>query len=202
MNSQYISSATQPNHPQSQQPVIQIGLAESIIAIVVFIFTIGVSWGSLKFRIKNMSETLDKSIIPDLKEIREKFCSVETKVDTLWKDKFAPATSPRQLNQRGNDILSQSGIKRIMEEKKQDIINLVKEKNPQNAFDAEAAVLAVVRELPELFPEIIETLKTGAFKVGADLDALLFVGAIHVRNEIFSDLGFSLDDLDKPKSQA
>jgi hypothetical protein len=179
--------------------VIQIGLIESGMAIAVFVFTIGVSWGSLKMRIRNMTNALDTLVIPDLKEIREKFGSIETKVDTLWKDKFAPANSPRQLNQRGNNILDQSGIKSIVEEKRQKIIDLVKKRKPGNAFDAEASILTVVKELPDFFPEIIEDLKTGAFRVGTDIDAVLFVGAMHVRNEIFQDLGFSLEDLDKPK---
>ena len=142
-----------------------------------------------------------KPIRTSLGEIREKFFVVESRVSDLWKDKLAPASSPRQLNQRGKDILEQSGIKGIIASKKEKILSLVKEKSPKNAFDAEQILLDIVMDLPKHCPEMIDELKNGAFKVGADTSALLFVASISLRDGILLELGFKPEDLDKSKGQ-
>ncbi|NTW26776.1 MAG: hypothetical protein HGA36_00400 [Candidatus Moranbacteria bacterium] len=55
--------------------------------------------------------------------------------------------------------------------------------------------------LPKHCPEIVDQLKTGAFKTGAEIDDVLFAGSIYLRNLIFEELGFSLNDLDKKKME-
>ncbi len=123
---------------------------------------------------------------------------MKPKVDILWKDKIAPAHSPRQLNPRGEDILAKSGIKKVIEEKKEALLDLIKQKNPTNPYDAEEVIENITLQLPGLFPETVEPLKKGAFQTGTDINTVLFVGSIYLRNIIFSDLGFSVNDLDKP----
>ena len=139
-------------------------------------------------------------IIDDLKGIRGRFDIVESRVGDLWADRFAPAHSPRQLNDRGYNILEESGIKEIVNNKKSDLLNLVKQRNPANPYDAEIVIMEIMKELPTHCPDIIENLKQGAFKVGADIDAVLFVGGIYLRNLISKDLGLGLNDLDKPRT--
>ncbi len=138
-------------------------------------------------------------ILEDLKDVRDKFAVVESRVGDLWKDKLAPSHSPRQLNDRGNTILSGSGIKEIIDKKKNDFLTVIKEKNMQNPYDAEQYILQVVSELKKDVV-IVNELKVGAFSVGADIDSVLLVGGIYLRNLIFPDLGFSVTDLDKPKT--
>jgi len=135
-----------------------------------------------------------------LGDVRSRVVEMSTRLDVLWKDRFAIAHSPRQLNERGNTVLNESGIKEIIYEKKDVLAALVKEKRPTNPYDAEQAILAVVNDLQERNPEVTDRLKDGAFRVGADIPTLLFVGGIFLRDLIFADLGFSLVDLDKPKS--
>ena len=141
-------------------------------------------------------DTLEKTVT----NMYERFIKVEERVNTLWKDDVAPARSPRQLNATGNEILNNSGIKAIIENKKSKLLETVKELNPTNPYDAEQVILSVVADLPKHCPEVVEELKNGAFKVGQNLDTVLLVGGFHLRNLIFNDLGFSLTDLDKPKN--
>ena len=117
----------------------------------------------------------------------------------LAADEVAPAHSPRKLNARGEKVLSGSGIKEIIDENKSGLLALVKEKNVNNPYDAEQYVLQVVSELKK-DTLIIERLKKGAFSVGADIDTVLFVGGIYLRDLIFPELGFFVTDLDKPKT--
>ncbi len=181
-----------------ENSVLQISTINVIIGAIVFLIGIGVAWGTLKKSVSNISDTL-KEIKPDLKDVRERFMAVEDKVDTLWKDRFASAHSPRQLNELGRSILEESGIKKIIEDKKDQLLKIIKDQNINNAYDAEEAILSVVKELPKYYPDIVDALKNGAFKTGTDIEGALFVGAIYLRNLIFEGLGFSLGDLDKPR---
>lgn len=139
-------------------------------------------------------------ILEDLKDVRGRFDIVESRVSDLWADRLAPARSPRQLNEQGNKILEESGIKKIVDQKKNYLLQKIQEKNPATAYDAEMIIGTVMKELPRHCPDTLEDLKQGAFQVGADIDGVLFVGSIYLRNLIFKDLGFGLDDLDKSKS--
>lgn len=138
-------------------------------------------------------DTVQKTI----DNIYERFIKVEERVNTLWKDEVAPAHSPRQLNDVGIKILNESGIKEIIDEKKDLLLAEVKVLNPTNAYDAEQATINVVSELPKYCPDVILKLKDGAFRVGQGIETVLLVGGFYLRDLIFEDLGFSLKELDK-----
>lgn len=180
--------------------ITSMDLANNIgtfIAAIAFLFGMGVAWGILNKSVNDIKETLEKEIKPDLKNIRERFGTIEDRVNTLWKDKYAPATSPRKLNIEGEKILEESGIKEIIESKKDFLLEKILESKPATAYDAESCIAQVVDRLPELCPDIIEDLKNGAFRVGQSIDVVLFVGSIYLRDIIFKDLGFSIKDIDK-----
>lgn len=136
-------------------------------------------------------------ILDDLTGVRDRFAVVESRVGDMWADRAAPAHSPRKLNAYGIKILNESGIKEIIDEKKSTLLDIVKKKDIKNAYDAEQAVLLTVEKLPEHCPDIVDKLKNGAFKTGANLDTVLLVGGIYLRDLIFPDLGFSVDEIDK-----
>ncbi len=175
-----------------QTLLINITTGKLVIGILAFFLgLLAIVWKG-----KTEIATAIKSEIGDFKD---RFISMESKMEILWKDKIAPSNSPRQLNERGNDILTKSGIKEIVDEKKPYLLSLVKEKNTKNQYDAEKAVEEVMNGLPAHCPDIVDKLKDGAFKTGVDISTMLFAGSIYLRNEIFGDLGYSLTDLDKPK---
>lgn len=142
-------------------------------------------------------QTIVTKIEPSLQDVRERFVKVEERVETLWKDRYAPATSPRELNERGNTILESSGIKEIVDSMKSNLLTKVRGQNPDSAYDAERLTLATVANLPKTNPDLLPKLKDGAFRTGVDIDVVLLVGGIYLRNLIFTDLGFSLTDIDK-----
>lgn len=136
-----------------------------------------------------------------IKDMKPKVDDMWPKVDILWKDKYAPANSPRRLNELGEKILEESGVREIIEGKKDRLTEIVRSMKPTTAYDAEQTIFSVVSDIPQYCPEIVNDLKDGAFRVGQNIDTILFVGAIHLRDLIFDDLGFSLDDLDHPKTK-
>jgi len=135
----------------------------------------------------------------DIKSIRDRFIVVEERVKTLWKDEVAPAHSPRRLNPRGTNILNGSGVKDIIDEKKNGLLTVLKEKNLKNPYDAEQCILQVVSDFKQ-DNDVVDKLKTGAFSVGADIDTVLLVGGLYLRDLIFTDLGFSIDQIDQYKT--
>lgn len=137
----------------------------------------------------------------NLGDFKDRFISMESKMEILWKNEVAPSNSPRQLNERGNNILENSGIKNLVNKKKDKLLELVRAKNATNPYDAERAIEEIMNGLPSHCPDIINELKTGAFNTGVDIGSVLFVGAIYLRNLIFKDLGFSLEDLDKQNNK-
>ena len=140
----------------------------------------------------DMQETIKKEIEPDLRDLRERFMIVEDRVKTMWLDQIAPANSPRQLNERGQHILEDSGIKEMIDQKKDDLLIALKNKELKTPYDAEEAVLEAVRNLPVQYPELVESLKSGAFKTGSDIEGILYVGGVYLRDLIFKDLGFEV----------
>ncbi|MEK7646449.1 MAG: hypothetical protein AAB381_02030 [Patescibacteria group bacterium] len=188
----------QTSVPVMSTPVIQIGHMEAFVGIVVFLVGLVISWGTLRAKLDHVASTLKDKIEPDLMDVREKFTTVKDRVETLWQDRFAPSRSPRQLNERGENVLRESGITHILSRIRLQLLDEIKTKNPANAYDAEQVVLEVVSDITKHHPEVLDELKNGAFRVGENIDTVLLVGGIHLRNEIFPELGFSLTDLDMP----
>lgn len=167
--------------------LVNVILTIGIPSIVVCLVYIG--------RKLQVLDTVEKQV----GDIYERFIKVEERVNTLWGRNVATSNSPRKLNEYGLKVLNESGIKEIIEEKKNTLLPLVKAKGTTNAYDAEQAVLAVVEKLPEHCPDVIDRLKTGAFNAGATLDTVLLVGGLHLRDLIFPDLGFSVEEIDGHK---
>ena len=139
-----------------------------------------------------VKKTFDKVEI-----ISDNVFDIKPKVDILWKDKIAPALLPRQLNERGENILNESGIKVLIDEKKDDLLQLIKNKNISNPYDAESSINEIMLNLLKYYPNMTDKIKNGAFSMGVDIDTVLYAGSIYLRNLIFKDLGFSIEDLDK-----
>lgn len=138
---------------------------------------------------------LIKRVLDKTDQIGADVADIKPKVYVLWADKFAPSYSPRQLNERGENVLNESGIKQIIDEKKVDLLKIIKEKNPQTAYDAEVCISKVTKEIPNLYPDTLLALKEGAFRAGVNVDTVLLVGYVYLRNIIFPDLGFSVGDV-------
>ena len=177
--------------------VIQIDSISALLGVLTVVVAGGIAWGTLKSSVSHINKVLLDEIKPDMKDVRERFAVVEDRVGSLWKDKYAPASSPRMLNDRGATILAKSGIKEVVDNNIGNLLEAVRKRNPTNAYDAEQAVMEVMtRDFPANID--LSSLKDGAFRVGANIDVVLFVGGIYLRDLIFPGLGFSLDDIDRP----
>lgn len=114
-------------------------------------------------------------------------------------DSVSESNSPRELNEDGMRILEKSGMKRFIHKHKRKLFSLIKERGVENAHDADSNTAAVMMNLLEFFPEMEEDLKEGAFKAESDIETILFVGTMYLRNLVFEKLGFDINELDKPE---
>ncbi|HUC02169.1 MAG TPA: hypothetical protein VMA75_04720 [Candidatus Paceibacterota bacterium] len=145
--------------------------------------------GTLKTDMKDVRSKMDE-IYPMVKEIYPMVMEMYPKMEILWKDKAVPAHSRRSFNAYGEKVLKESGVKEVIDAKKDELLALIKAKGAKNVYDAEQDILFVVKDVLGHSPEIIDKLKPGAFNTGADLDMVFFVGGIYLRDLILPDLGF------------
>ncbi len=138
----------------------------------------------LEEKVDKIGQRLDESIA-DASDTR-------ARLDVVWADYIAPAKSPRQLNERGQRILVESGIREIVDERTEELLSEVRKGDVSNPYDAQKTVLATVDRLGD-DQSIVEKLKLGAFNTGSDIQTVLFVGGLYLRNKIFPELGFTLE---------
>ena len=125
-----------------------------------------------------------------------KIPDIEVKVTELWKFRMAKNESPLVLNDKGITILNESEIKQIVDIKYQDILNKVKSINPPNAYQAQETVVVVVKDLIS-DPGLRNKIEAGAYKSGVDVETVLFVGALYVRDKILLELNLIPANIDK-----
>jgi len=170
--------------------VLDIVLTIGIPSIVIALIYIG--------RKLQVLDTLEKRV----GDIYDRFIKTEDRVESLWKDKFAPSRSPRKLNDYGQKILDGSGIREVVDNKRLKLLELVKVRAKiKNAYDAEQVIFNIMEDLPKHCPDVIDKLKTGAFNTGSSLGTVLFVGGFYLRDLIFPELGFTIDQIDKRNEQ-
>jgi hypothetical protein len=179
--------------PQTYQvpPTIQIGTVESLIGLIVFIFGLGATWATMKSSVTNLEKTISGEIKPVLTDLRDRFVVVEDRVESLWKDKVVEAHSPRLLNDRGLEILWGSGIKEIVDANQKELERIFGTRVSSTAYDVERDAIQLVMSLPQRSPEVLGRLKEGAFRVGTELDMVLLVGGIYLRDEMLTKSGFA-----------
>ena len=170
--------------PQPQQDgasVIQIDRVTAVIGAFVLVAGIILGAGKILGKIDSLGDRLKR---------------IEDYFDDIIKDKFASANSPRQLNDRGNKLLTDSRVKQFIDSNRGDFLALAKAKSFSNPYDAEKGLLEILRNYVQERQEDLKNLKEHAFNSGTDIESVYFVGSIYLRNQIFTDLGFQLDDLD------
>ncbi len=124
---------------------------------------------------------------------------IKNEIEKIWnivrEKPITVSNSPMVLNETGQKILNESGIKNIILENKEMLLNAIREKNPETAYDVQEIAKKVVNLLKEN-TDIFIRLKNGAFKSGTNIDSVLLVGSFPLRDMALKELGFKTEDLD------
>lgn len=164
-----------------------IALAGVIISVGLIIFT----GGRVFERIGNIKDEIDE-LKPDVKMIP----LIKEKVDVLWASRYTEPGSPMVLTEKGKKILVDSKIENFTTEYYDEILKQVKERNLQNSYQVQEALFEIMRNYKNN-DACKSKLENAAFIAGVDVDTVLLVGAVNVRNKIISELNMKVEDIDK-----
>ena len=164
-----------------------LALAGLILAVFGIIF----AGGRLFERIDNIKSEIDE-LKPDVKLIP----FIKERVDVLWASRYTEPGSPMVLTEAGKKILLDSKIENFTTEYYNEILIKVKEKSLGNPYQVQEALFEIIRNYKNN-NECIRKLENAAFTAGVDVDTVLFVGAVNIRNKIIGDLYMKVEDIDK-----
>ncbi len=185
-----------------------IALAALIITALGAIIAAVMAWTKCDTIVKRIDASLAIDIKPiinatrdSVRDIDKRLAIVESIMNRPVADAFAPANSPRKLNDKGYAILDASGLREIIAKEKEYLLGLVRIEDPKNAYDAEVVILHIMSEFLDKKPEYAGKLKDWAFNSGTDVQTALMVGGFHLRDIIFPELKFDLGDTDNKPPQ-
>lgn len=135
-----------------------------------------------------------------LEKIDDKIDKMIDRFDKIILSSISRANSPIRLNESGTRILKQSKIADVIQEKYKSIVEQVKAKDPQNAYQTQEVLFDVVAGLGK-DETLIEKLENGAFLSGSDVSTVLYAGAIDIRDQVVKDMGYMMWDIDKEQAE-
>jgi hypothetical protein len=116
-------------------------------------------------------------------------------------DKAYSSSSPISLLPKGITILEDSGLKKFIDEKKDELLSTCKQQSVMtNPYDIQQAAFKFFDEF-KFDKEIEDSLKLSAYKHGVSMDTIRRTGGIYFRDICLSNAGFKIEDLDTPKSE-
>ena len=187
----------------TQNILTLIGIGVVVLgAFITLIYKIGMNVTKMREthrRVGNVEGDVGE-IKTDVKSLLVKTEGWGVKIDALWRGGLTASDSPRVLNELGEKILADSGIKDIIDARYEEILTKVKGMDHSNAYQAEECVIKVVKDLGQE-DDLISTLQDSAFNSGIDVESLLLVGAIYIRDTILAELGYDISQINsnKPK---
>ena len=152
--------------------------------------------GRLKELIIRTDEKV-KRIDKDFDDLKKDIKSIDRRVGRIeGKLGLGPIAgdSPLHLTEIGKKILNESGIKKLVDKKKEELLNELKKKNFTHPYDIQEWCFKKFDELSEK-PELQELFKDYAFKKGYSVSEIFEIGAIYFRDIALKELGFSLNNL-------
>lgn len=169
-----------------------------ILALVGLVFYFGKQHQKvvhLKDDADKISGLIDQSILPALTDINSGISYIRGAMDKIKIGRVTKNKSPLVLNETGIKILNESGIDKIINDNYLNILEKVKKANPANAYQAQEIIKKLVAELITN-PDLKNIIEIGAFSCGSDVETVLFVGAIDIRDKILGELNLFPEDID------
>ena len=104
---------------------------------------------------------------------------------------YVMSKSPVQLTEAGREAISQAGFDVFYNVNKASLIKIIKDKNPSNLADLEAACKNVMLSLEDNTPKF-DNFKTFAYNRGEPISHILFAAAIALRDKLQDELNIKI----------
>lgn len=163
--------------------IVSVGVP-AIVASLIYI-------GRQLQTLETVRREVDQNIRPDLKDVRERFATLEGKTAELFQTK-----SPIGLTPKGQKYLQESGLKAYIDENKE---GLMESCDPTQTMSTPYDVQQVAFEFfseHDLPSDVEDKAKTYAFSHGISMEALRRTAGIHFRDIFLKARGFDSSDLE------
>lgn len=137
-------------------------------------------------------ELIVEDIQKTLTQIQITIAQMQMKLEVMWQHHLSKSNSPKVLNEAGLKALEASKIGSFVNDQYEQILFEVRNLEPKNAYQAQETLINVVNRFKHE-GYCIDMLQEAAFASGYDIDSLLFVAALSIRDRVISDLGFVKD---------
>ncbi len=166
----------------------------SIIQIIASILTAGITaFAVVAFKLGKYSEKVDQLEKCDLNSRLSKLEGQFQQINTT--NAFLRKESPIALNEKGEKLLRESGGSDFLSQNFETLFEAVENKGPQTPYDVQEMskeVLSAMRDSERFNP-----LKDYAFKEGLELETLISVMGIALRDMILNKKHWKVEDVDK-----
>lgn len=152
--------------------------------------------GRLLQRVDHLDED-NKETKKDVKDLGKSVTKCETLLSINKKETYGISQSPVSLNTRGKEVLDESKAMAVITTNQTDLIQKIKELGVSTAYDVQENSLKVLTKLAEEKDARMNGLKEYAFQKGIDLEIVLWVTALALRDIALPELGFTAEDVDK-----
>ncbi len=126
-----------------------------------------------------------KRTYDDVGVLKIDVADMKPKVSIMWEllreRAFSLSSSPTVLNEKGKQLLYEGGVKEIVDANVGRLMRALADLGPQNAYQVQEGSHKAMRTILD-DTVFVARLEKIAFKNGVNVDALLFVGAIYLRD--------------------
>lgn len=129
-----------------------------------------------------------------VKDISKKMDRFDEKLDKYLMQPISQSSSPLELNTLGRKIYSRPEIQKFVSKNLNEIISKVKKYKLFSAYQAQEVLFDVVDSYKK-GPDRTE-LENAAFESAQDIDILMKVIALGIRDEVFKHLEYEINDID------
>lgn len=134
-------------------------------------------------------ETIFERFQETLTQLQITMGQMQMKLEVMWQHHLSKSNSPKVLNEAGLKALEASKIGNFVNDQYAQILSEVRNLEPKNAYQGQEVLINVVNRFKhEAY--CVDMLQEAAFASGYDIDSLLFVAALSIRDRVIADLGF------------
>lgn len=171
---------------ETQTLQFTMDLWQFFIAILVFVGTIGIAWGTLKTKVQNLEK--------DSKDLKENLQRMESKIENgftevrsnilnvLQAKTLGNATSPYKPSEEGEKLLKESGWNEIYPQIKKEIFQIMESIQPKTLYDVEKSAFYALDKIKD--QRVFDPIKNyTVHNPKYSFDAALLVGSWIIREE-------------------
>lgn len=169
--------------------IISSGIISTLVTLCIMFFSLG----KYKEKVDRNDRNYDN--------LHQHFLEVITKLATIEgglerdraKNPYIKSKSPLSLTETGKALLLDSKGKDFIDSKKEGFLKKIKLKNPKTAYDVQELSKKIIEGSIEL--DEFNEIKEFAFRKGLNLEIIISVLAIYLRDFLLLKLGFKVEDI-------